>query len=102
MPPRLLRRELELVAGHATGIGLWRGGVDQELVEAAHRRGLALHVYTVNEATELAALVSLGVDGIVTDFPDRLERVLSGPVSESEETITLGHGHDLGRLDLAA
>jgi len=101
-PPWLLLGELELVAGYATGIGVWRGGIDQELVEAAHRRGLAVDVYTVNEPAELAALVSLGVDGIVTDFPDRLEQVLSGFLLGTEQMITLGHGHDLGRLGLAA
>ena len=88
-PPWLLRRELELVAGYGAGIGLWRGDVDRELIEAAHRHGLAVGVYTVNEPAELAALVSLGVDGIVTDFPDRLNRVLSGFVSESEQATTL-------------
>ncbi len=44
-------------------------------VAAAHRLGIELHVWTVNEEREMRALLAMGVDGILTDFPDRLLRV---------------------------
>jgi glycerophosphoryl diester phosphodiesterase len=50
--------------------------VDAALVEAAHARCLDLHPYTVNETAEMEALISLGVDGMFTNFPDRLDAVL--------------------------
>jgi glycerophosphoryl diester phosphodiesterase len=46
--------------------------VDPAFVEAAHARGLAVHVWTVNDAAAMARLRALGVDGIMTDRPDLL------------------------------
>jgi len=43
--------------------------VTSETVEAAHRAGLEMHVWTINEREEIRQLLALGVDGIVTDFP---------------------------------
>lgn len=46
--------------------------VDPRLIADARSRGLALYVYTVNELSEARQLLALGVDGVFTDFPDRL------------------------------
>ncbi|WP_285364711.1 glycerophosphodiester phosphodiesterase family protein [Microbacterium sp. LMC-P-041] len=40
------------------------------LLRAAHRRGVEVHVWTVNDADSMRRLVRLGVDGIVTDRAD--------------------------------
>jgi glycerophosphoryl diester phosphodiesterase len=45
---------------------------DQELVRAAHRRGLAVYVWTVNAVERTLELVKQGVDGVMSDFPGRL------------------------------
>ena len=50
--------------------------VDARLVETAHMAGLAIHVWTVNERTEMERLLDMGVDGIVTDRVDVLKDVL--------------------------
>ena len=47
-----------------------------DLVRDAHRANLAVHVWTVDEMDEMRRLLSYGVDGIVTDRPDRLARAL--------------------------
>ena len=57
--------------------------VDAALVEAAHARCLDVHPYTVNETVEMEALISLGVDGMFTNFPDRLEAVLGEDAAPS-------------------
>jgi glycerophosphoryl diester phosphodiesterase len=51
---------------------LWqpRMYVDEALVSVIHGAGMALHVYTLNEPEDIRRMVSLGVDGICTDFPD--------------------------------
>jgi glycerophosphoryl diester phosphodiesterase len=42
----------------------------------AHQEGLQVNVWTVNDEKEMAQFVSLGVDGIITNYPDRLLRTL--------------------------
>ena len=51
--------------------------VTPRFVGAAHRRELPVHVWTINDATEMHRLFDLGVDGIMTDRPDVLKAVLS-------------------------
>jgi glycerophosphoryl diester phosphodiesterase len=41
--------------------------VDQELVDAAHERGLAVNVWTVNARDDMVALVGMGADALITD-----------------------------------
>jgi glycerophosphoryl diester phosphodiesterase len=47
--------------------------VNKELVDDAHRRGLKVYVHTVNDFDEIERVRQLQVDGIFSDFPDRLE-----------------------------
>jgi len=49
--------------------------VTPETVAAAHRQGLEMHVWTVNEESEMERLFALGVDGVMSDFPGRLASV---------------------------
>ena len=46
--------------------------VDARLLADAKARGLAVNVYTVNDADEYTRLAAMGVDGVFTDVPDRL------------------------------
>lgn len=46
--------------------------ISQELVDDAHRRGLKVLVWTVNEPDDIAYIKSLGVDGIFSNYPDRI------------------------------
>lgn len=51
--------------------------VDQKFVTRAHELDIHVHVWTVDEATEMHRLLDLQVDGIVTDRPDVLKSVLA-------------------------
>ncbi|MGW2251005.1 glycerophosphodiester phosphodiesterase [Kitasatospora sp. NPDC001660] len=51
--------------------------VDRAFVRAAHRLGLHVHVWTVDDPTRIRALLDLGVDGIMADRIDVLRDVLS-------------------------
>jgi hypothetical protein len=70
-PERTVGR-LDRIAEYAVGIGPHSARVDHALVEAAHQHCLAVHPYTANEPAEQARLVAAGVDGMFTDYPDRL------------------------------
>jgi glycerophosphoryl diester phosphodiesterase len=50
--------------------------VDARVVSYFHARGMPVHVWTVDDEAEMRALLAAGVDGIVTDRPDVLARVL--------------------------
>ena len=71
-----IQAQLDLVRTYAVGIGPSKTDVDAALVEAAHARCLDVHPYTVNERAEMEALISLGVDGMFTNFPDHLDALL--------------------------
>jgi len=45
--------------------------VSSEMVDAAHRSGLQVLVWTVNDVAAMRYLLALGVDGIMSDFPER-------------------------------
>jgi glycerophosphoryl diester phosphodiesterase len=55
--------------------------VDRAFVDAAHRCGRAVHVWTVNDIESMERLLGLGVDGIISDVPTTLAGVLeeAGP-----------------------
>jgi glycerophosphoryl diester phosphodiesterase len=51
--------------------------VTPALVSHAKAHGIQLHVWTINDPNEMTALLELGVDGLVTDFPDRAAQAIA-------------------------
>lgn len=53
--------------------------LSRRLLDAAHRNGVEVHVWTVNDTRRMAELIESGVDGIVTDRADAaLDTLRSG------------------------
>ncbi len=50
--------------------------LDRRFVDTAHRHGLPVHVWTIDDPAEIERLLDLGVDGIMTDRPSVLKEVL--------------------------
>ena len=50
--------------------------VTDRFVATAHRLGVQVHVWTIDDRNEMARLLDLGVDGIMTDRPNVLKDLL--------------------------
>lgn len=62
----------------AAGGSIWSpyfGDVTAELVSEAHAQGLRVVVWTVNKREDMARMIEIGVDGIISDRPDLLRQV---------------------------
>ena len=52
--------------------------VTSDLCKAAHERGLKVYTWTVDADARMRALIAYGVDGIMTNYPERLRKVVGG------------------------
>ena len=57
------------LGAEAIGVPSW--GATKELVDAGRAARVELFVYTVNAAADVEHVIALGVDGIISDYPDR-------------------------------
>ena len=51
-------------------------GITAEIVNMVHAEGMELHVWTVNEESRMQTLIDYGIDGITTDNPSMLRRLI--------------------------
>lgn len=68
-----VRYEVRLPGGRCLPVAV----VTPRFIAFAHRVGIAVHVWTVNEPEQMRRLLDLGVDGLITDRADLLARVLA-------------------------
>ncbi|HWP57893.1 MAG TPA: glycerophosphodiester phosphodiesterase family protein [Candidatus Acidoferrales bacterium] len=59
----------------AESLHVEKSGATPELIGAARARGLKIFVWTVNEVTEMEKFFALGVDGIISDYPERFWKI---------------------------
>ena len=62
---------------NAQGVAVLHGLVDEELVAETVRRSLRLYCWTVNDDAEIRRLIACGVDGITSDYPERVRAALA-------------------------
>jgi glycerophosphoryl diester phosphodiesterase len=65
---------------HAAGGKVWssfHGDLDASQVKEAQALGIAVLAWTVNEPAQIEAMLDLGVDGIVSDRPDRVRSAMA-------------------------
>ena len=46
--------------------------LDQEIVNTIHKAGFKIYSWTINEPASISNAIKFGIDGIITDFPDRI------------------------------
>jgi glycerophosphoryl diester phosphodiesterase len=50
--------------------------MNAEIVDCIKKNGIRINAYTVNEEKHMKKLVELGIDGIITNYPDKLKKIL--------------------------
>jgi glycerophosphoryl diester phosphodiesterase len=79
--------------------------VTEQMVDRAHERGIAVVPWTVNDTPTMSRLLDLGVDGLITDYPDRLRALMAernlrlptaydAPARSSVEPLDRAHAHN--------
>jgi glycerophosphoryl diester phosphodiesterase len=58
-------------------LGLGIGLLDEQQIQEVHLEGCGVIVWTVDEAHKLPLLCELGIDGVVSNFPDKIMQALS-------------------------
>lgn len=71
-PARLVGAAFEL---KAESINPRSDIVTEDLCIAAHERNLSVYTWTVDEPAEMRRLIAFGVDGIMTNYPERLREL---------------------------
>lgn len=76
-PAQITDEDFQAVAEYAVGIGTnvtYQGEdvIDADFIRQAQANGLPVHVYTINEPDDMQRLIDWGVNGLFTDYPDRL------------------------------
>jgi glycerophosphoryl diester phosphodiesterase len=80
-----IQATLDQAKTYAVGIGPSGASVNAALVSAAHARCLDVHPYTINDPSQMAGLIALGVDGMFTNFPDRLTALLGASQARGKQ-----------------
>jgi len=69
----------------AEALNPWIGLVNSDLLDRAHAAGLAVYTFAVNAEEDMQRMAELGVDGMFTNYPDRLRSLCrNSPASGTE------------------
>jgi glycerophosphoryl diester phosphodiesterase len=84
--PSAIVQQLADVRSYAAALAVRKQDVTSALVESAHSRCLLVHAYVSDDQPEMQSLLEMGVDGILTDNPDRLRDAIGrGADTRAEE-----------------
>lgn len=70
------KHDMKEIKEYATGIGVNHKQLKKDQIETVHAAELLIHPYIVNETVDMERLIEWGVNGMFTDYPDRLNGVL--------------------------
>ena len=62
--------------------------IDQRFIARAHAHNVQVHVWTINDPDAMQHFLDLGVDGLITDYPDHLLRILNRQPAEEASWAT--------------
>ena len=62
--------------------------IDRRFIARAHAHNIQVHVWTINDPDAMQHYLDLGVDGLITDYPDRLLSILQRQPAEETSWAT--------------
>ena len=84
---RLVRQVLQV---GANALAMWYAALTPPFLEEMRQRGIAVWAWTVDEDLAMRDLATMGVQGIITNRPDQLDRVLDELVADGQLRPPLG------------
>lgn len=75
-PAVITNDEVTKIKEYASGIGMHFTAINPGYVKKVRDSGLLIYPYTVNEKEDMEMLLSWGVTGMFTNYPDRLQEVI--------------------------
>ncbi|MGP9766606.1 glycerophosphodiester phosphodiesterase family protein [Halomonas sp. AOP13-D3-9] len=80
-PEEITEEDFQAVSDYAVGMGTnfiydGREVIDADFIRQANENGLPVHVYTINETDEMERLIEMGANGLFTNYPDRLLKLV--------------------------
>ncbi|MBI2952240.1 glycerophosphodiester phosphodiesterase [bacterium] len=82
----------------ANALALSYLAVTPSLADEVHRRAVSLWVWTVDEEIAMQKMIQVGADGVITNHPERLHRLLTGEVVAPRRRLFLRQGARRRRL----
>ncbi len=71
----------------AEAVNPWFGLANTEWIDEAHAEGFAVYPYTVDALADLRSCLEVGVDGLFTNYPDRLRELVSASTTTSPKLV---------------
>jgi len=98
-PSRVRARRMvkEILETGANALAVWHATLTPQFFEEMRRRAVAVWTWTVDEDVVMRDMVQLGVQGIITNYPDRLNQVLADLESDGLVATPLGRRQRLKR-----
>ena len=98
-PSRLRARRLarDVLQTGANTLAVWHATLTPPFFEEMRKRGLAVWAWTVDEEVAMRDLIEMGIQGLISNYPDRLNRVLAEMEEEGLIQMPLGRHQRLKR-----
>ena len=98
-PSRVRARRLvqQVLQVGANALAIWHATITPSFLEEMRKRGVAVWAWTVDEDIIMRDLAMMGVQGIITNYPDQLNLVLDELVEDGQLQAPLGRRQRLKR-----